>query len=138
MTPTTEILTITLDPKIWYRGKGSQGSKLLKFDQVTGARQQCCLGIAATACGVPDEVLLNRGELQVLLNRGELQQRPKVYDALPDGPLQRMIDRSHAGDYALLNTYNENDTDTGVTDAERVAAINRQVEPFGLRFVLGQ
>jgi hypothetical protein len=128
MSDTSEVLTITLDPAVWYRGKG--GSKLLGFDEKTGARQQCCLGIAATACGVPDDVLLNMGELQ----------RSRVVAALPaDGPLLALVTTARFdANPALTNVYTENDVDFGTADdAERVEAINEHVAPFGLRFVLG-
>jgi hypothetical protein len=138
MTDTTQApLTITLDPAVWYRGRGSERSKLLRFDTY-GNRQQCCLGIAATAVGVPDAVLKDVAELQTA----------RVVAELPTATARPLLeltrDLRHRDGSALAEIYIENDThsvldddDADLADAERVERINRLTEPFGLRFVLG-
>lgn len=53
--PIEGVKPLIIDRRTWYRGNGLANSRLLRRD---GFR--CCLGFYAAACGLPDELLLNK------------------------------------------------------------------------------
>lgn len=51
-------MKFVVNRKTWYRGQGTEYSKLLRED---GTR--CCIGFVAQQCGVPDHTIRNVGTI---------------------------------------------------------------------------
>ena len=57
--------------KTWFRGHGSDESKLLRTD---GTR--CCIGFVAEQCGIPDEIIKNVADVgNVIIADEDLNER---------------------------------------------------------------
>lgn len=110
---------IKVDPEVWLRGTGA--GVLLEVH--TG--QRCCIGIAASQLGVPDDLLLGVGALEdeeFDPEDGEPEACPRALSFL-------------RGNLAA-KVYRANDAETAVPDAARIANINALTVPHGLRFAL--
>ena len=92
---------IELDPQVWYRGQGYEGSELLRDDG-----RSCCLGIAALSLGAQPERLLHA---------------KTVYHTEGAAMLR------HLADDVLAALYRINDNHLGAyrDDESRVEALNR-------------
>lgn len=126
------MIEIYIDPKKWLRGEGGGPSYLLRPTD----GKMCCWGICSAQLGVPLAVLSGRktigGDFAELVVLGP-----------GDGALRSALKDPYGN--RLCVTYNVNDYGTDevlassivpVTDEERVALLNKHVEPIGLRFVL--
>lgn len=115
-----EIVTVELDPKVWVRGRGFAYSKLLTT--IDGHRAQCCIGVACTALGVPDESIRGRGYAS---------------SSMPY-PLSEIHAAWSADEANYLRVYAINDDVGRIPDTERVALINANLAEMGvpLRFTL--
>ena len=104
--------TFVVDRKTWYRGKGSEGSRLLD-----SSGQRCCLGFVAEQCGIGDEDLLGSPDIigvsypavvnfpEWLYKDGETADAGFVYEvndscSISDEKRERMLKRvfAQAGD----------------------------------------
>ena len=75
-----------IDRRIWMRGyRAGQSNELLNL--YGGRRQQCCVGIYLSRCGVPDDVLRERQAASDLVHKlVPRQARWLVYDGDRDNP----------------------------------------------------
>jgi hypothetical protein len=112
------IQTVTLDPDVWSRGPASYA--LLHNDHST--RQQCCIGVACTALGVPDDQIQNL----------------TYPDYVSENVLPDVIARLTDAFRESRTVYQLNDSGEFTTDAERVKAINATLKQhqIELRFRL--
>lgn len=113
-----EIVTVEIDPSVWWRGRGPALSRLLRFTD--GSRCQCCLGIATSALGVEDAKIVNRAY--------PIESTHPVLSALLEA------DRK----FLLGDVYEANDHRDALSDDQRIARINAGLEEASvpLRFTL--
>jgi hypothetical protein len=86
-------------------------SALLKKRRAHGYRQQCCIGIACTQSGMPDDLIRGRAGVEDL------------YPVNTPEWLRRMAEWN--GEHDL---YDINDERNGLSDKERVAKLNRELK----------
>lgn len=113
----TDVRVIELDPVVWMRGQ-EEGLLLSPFGS---RRHQCCIGIACTAFGVPDDDIFNIGTLSA--SNGELPTPLAELNAARNGNGARLI-----SDIYCIN----DDEDLG--DDERVESINERLEKANASF----
>lgn len=108
-----------IDRSRWDRGTGA-GSLL----RDSLHRQQCCIGHYLTACGVPDDALLDNGQPE------------DVGDELPEGTTW-LIRASHSGegwsDTTATGKLIEANDDGKLEDEERERRVARVFEQHGIR-----
>jgi hypothetical protein len=128
---------IELDPSVWMRGK--RGGYLL-VDAPAQPRQQCCIGVACTALGVPDESIAGEGcveELPLKVVPGEFQSIAVIgkrfrneYDDYDDyDDVEEYISNDN-----LARVYDINDNPEIEDDATRVQMINAELEKVKASF----
>ncbi|SRR6266404_7023628 len=59
-------MDFVVDRKTWFRGKGSDESRLLRADGM-----RCCIGFVGQQCGVPDSSMLQHSDIQAMRNAGK-------------------------------------------------------------------
>jgi hypothetical protein len=125
-----QIITVELDPNVWMRG--GMGSLLISAYPLK-PRQQCCIGVACTAFGMPDAVILGSARLDDLDT-----------DDVTPAPFQSVIKMRTTGgvggnNFSVLEDrlegiYEVNDDPDVSSDAARVALINAELENIGAAF----
>lgn len=130
------MITITLGKEWAPAPVGRHASMLLLNDRDTGERRQCCIGVACTAAGVPDAVILHQRGLETLADAIAATDLPPYLQAMrADANATLELVGAKLSD--LAHAYRQNDVvDDSLTPRARVAAINTHTEPYGFRFVL--
>jgi hypothetical protein len=88
----SERFSFTVDRSKWWRGKGGEGSQLLRQDG-----HRCCVGFYLNSLGVPDELLLSANYFPRARSVDE------ICRVLPDSAkwLQESRDRDRGGVYMV-------------------------------------
>ncbi len=109
-----------VDRKMWYRGKGSDTSRLLNAEG-----QRCCIGFVGQQCNIADEYMLNLPDID------SAHEEHSVKDQFP--AWMHGDKRSRLLGYestAIFTAYHIND-DTEIPDNEREEKLKQVFAEFG-------